>query len=719
MKKILACLLAFIMLSAPVRAYAFDWPWKKGTGNETTEAVAEAEVLSTTVEEEKEEAITEEPEEAETAEETEVAEPAPLEYDYEELVVGTTMPTYGTFFTSMWGNGSSDIDVRDLIHGYNLVEWDSENSGFILDPSVVSGHVVRETAAGDHTYTITLQNDLRWSDGSRITAYDYAFSYLLRMEPELTRLGATPEDMEYLVGYKNYVADRIAYTADLERNNGNVNAVTREIPRLSGLRVTNDTQMTITISHTMLPFFSELALLDCAPCPISVIAPDCTVRDSATGVYIDGKFTAELLKSTLLGEDGYLTRPTLTCGPYKLVSYEGQEAKFELNEYYKGDANGAKPTIERVIFKQANPETMIDELMAGDYGLLTRTSGAALVQKGMNAIQKDPRYTVANYPRSGMGFIAFNMERPGLDSKEVRQAIAHCIDKDAFVGETVSNFGLRVDGYYGLGQWMYRLLSGTLPYPVEEPENATTAEKSAYERELARWEELAKEMEEFPIYEKDASEAVRLLEKDGWTLNREGDPFDPEKDDVRCKRIDGELEALDLKLVYAKGASVEKSLKDLAEPLAEVGIGLTVESSDKLLDLYYGYEERDYDLIFLATDFKVLYDPSKQFEPEGPSNYYGIDDDELYDLAEDMIRTEPGDLLTYCEKWVDFQERFIELEPIIPIYSNIYFDFYPRVLQNYAIPNYTSWAQAVVPAFMDDIPEEEEVAEEEEDVFND
>ena len=158
---------------------------------------------------------------------------------------------------------------------------------------------------------------------------------------------------------------------------------------------------------------------------------------------------------------------------------------------------------------------------------------------------------------------------------------------------------------------------------------------------------------------------------------------------------------------------------NLAEPMAEVGIVLKTETSDKLLELYYGHEERDYDLIFLATDFNVLFDPSPSFEPEGAFNYYGTDDDELYDLAEDMIRTEPGDLLDYCGKWLDFQEYFIEQEPIIPIYSNIYFDFYPRVLREYAVADYSSWAQAVVPAYMSDIPEEDMIEEEEEDVFND
>ena len=48
----------------------------------------------------------EEPFDAETAEEAELP---PLNYDYEELVVGNTMPMTGAFFTGMWGNNSRDL----------------------------------------------------------------------------------------------------------------------------------------------------------------------------------------------------------------------------------------------------------------------------------------------------------------------------------------------------------------------------------------------------------------------------------------------------------------------------------------------------------------------------------------------------------------------------------------------------------------------------------
>ena len=52
---------------------------------------------------------------------------------------------------------------------------------------------------------------------------------------------------------------------------------------------------------------------------------------------------------------------------------------------------------------------------------------------------------------------------------------------------------------------------------------------------------------------------------------------------------------------------------------------------------------------------------------------------------------------------------------MIPLYSNVYFDFYPRVLHDYDPSSNLSWSQAVVPAYMSDVEDEEEVPEEEDD----
>ena len=616
----------------------------------------------------------------------------PLTYDYDELVVGTLMPMYGNFTTALWGNSSSDADVRDLIHAYNLVQWDNDNGGFILDESVVSGSVVTENGAGDHTYTLALYDDLYYSDGSPITARDYAFSFLLRMAPEIEELGGTPMQADYIVGYEDYVS-------------GAANS-------LSGIRVIDDNQLSITLAGEYLPFFYEVALLDCIPLPIGEIAPGCIVADDGDGVYIRNEnpnlpspFTAELLERTLLDEtNGYLSHPRVTSGPWRLLTFENQEATFEINEYYKGDAEGYLPVINRLVFRLADRETMLDELMNCDYGLLNKVTRADDIQDGMRRLAEDGRYTVSNYQRTGLSYLSFCMEKPGVSQQEVRQAIAMCLDKDGLTDDYVSNFGLRVDGYYGMGQWMVQMLNGTLSFPEEEPEeDATAREKADYEEKIEQWEALVERWEALKVYDFDPQAAAALLEQNGWRLNGEG---------IREKNLNGETVTLDLVLYYPEENPVGAYLEErLVQPLQEAGIRLKVEPREALLEDYYSLGDRGCDMLYLASNFETAFEPSGIFEPGGEQNHTRLNDAALYDLAVEMRRTEPGDLLSYCEKWLNFQEEFIDQLPLIPVYSNVYFDFYPRVLHDYTITASTTWSQAVVGAYMSDIEDEEEEEE--------
>ena len=99
--------------------------------------------------------------------------------------------------------------------------------------------------------------------------------------------------------------------------------------------------------------------------------------------------------------------------------------------------------------------------------------------------------------------------------------------------------------------------------------------------------------------------------------------------------------------------------------------------------------------MYLATNFEVLYDAAVHFsldeDGEPIWSYTGLQDEALYEIADKMRHTEPGDYLTYIKHWLAFQERFAELQPAIPIYSNVYFDFYTSLLQNYNISSNVSW----------------------------
>lgn len=205
-------------------------------------------------------------------------------YPTDELVVGATTALSGNFFNEMWGNNTSDLDVRMLLHGYNLVQREYETGMFVVDDSVVSGLVVTREDNGDRTYTLELYDDMTYSDGTPITARDYAFSILLSMAPEMAAIGAATNASNHIVGSDEYKA-------------GTAGA-------LAGLRVLSDTQLSLRVKAEYLPFFYELGLLNYTPYPISVIAPGCEVADDGEGAYIrnidsavtEPIFTAELLE---------------------------------------------------------------------------------------------------------------------------------------------------------------------------------------------------------------------------------------------------------------------------------------------------------------------------------------------------------------------------------------------------------------------------------------
>ena len=205
----------------------------------------------------------------------------------------------------------------------------------------------------------------------------------------------------------------------------------------------------------------------------------------------------------------------------------------------------------------------------------------------------------------------------------------------------------------------------------------------------------------------------------------EAEAFDPEKDTVRYKKTKDGLKALQLTLAYPEGSAAGEALEGtLVKSLAEGGIELKVEAipTGELFPQYYREEKVKYDMYFLGTNFDVVYDPSLYFTETKDGHHQwktnGLVDDEMWQLTVDMRKTEPGDLAGYCGKWLKYQERIAEQVPVLPIYSNTYYDFYPEALQGYEIAANISWPQAINAAFLDEYVEEE-LPEGEEEEFID
>ena len=429
----------------------------------------------------------------------------------------------------------------------------------------------------------------------------------------------------------------------------------------------------------------------------------------------------------------------------------------------KLDLSGAeiwlvKPTIEKVAFVVADNDTLIQKLAEGELHLVNKVTYGPTILRGMGVGAEDDEIAKAareagirfqNYPRIGLSFLTFTYDWPTVHDKEVRQAIAWCMDRDLLTAEYCGNretgqtFGTRVDGYFGIEQWEYLLVTGQISYPVnfiEEPAEPVVVEEGEeqedltkkytnryvrtqeeYDKAVAAWDALREEWENALVkYTVDLDKANVLLDKAGWTLSPDGSPY--QEGGVRCKKMDdGSIIALDLKMMYPEGnhmaeimtesgkdevAEDGKGTKCFVDNLAKVGIKLELVPApmEDLLKSYYRQTERTTDMIYLATNFHVIVDPSITYSTDTTKNHeiwnntYS-DDEDLWYRAVNMRKTEPGDIFIYVSKWISFQQRYNEVLPTIPIYSNIYFDFFNQYLQNYFITGQVTWSQAILPAY--------------------
>ena len=592
-----------------------------------------------------------------------------------EITVGSTNQMSGFFFTDMWGNNTADIDVRALLHAYSTVAI-SRNGTYEIDTTVVNeARLTQDFASGDKTYTFEINPDLVYNDGTPITAADFVFSVLLQAAPEIYELGGIPSGMSQFVGYEAYASG--------------------ETDVFAGVRLLDEHRFALTISGEYLPYFYETLLISVTPYPVSVIAPGFEVADDGEGAYLRYAATEEaedeaadaaqaeapelvdVLRESILDEEtGYLYNPQLTSGPYSLVSYdkEAHVATFEINENYLGNFEGRKPTIDRIVFKQVYNDTLLEELESGEVDIVNKVTAGDVISDGIALLgQEGSTLNSTNYLRAGYGFLALSCDLGVTQSQNVRQAIAYLTDAEGFLAEFLRGYGMRTYSYYGYGQWM------------------ATSQLERLNTELNH-------------YDLNVDAAIALLEEEGFTLNADGEAYDAEAGGVRYRQTeDGSLEALSVRWATLSDNPGCETLMEYTIPYMEQA-GFEVLTDEmtfsEMLTYYYRQTDRTYNMFYMATNFDFIFDPYYTFHPgeeyQGTRNTSGIADEELFNLAGELRRTDVGDNETYLEKWFALQQRYNEVLPTIPLYSNVYFDFYSSEVYGYQPSAYYSWASAIL-----------------------
>lgn len=560
------------------------------------------------------------------------------------FIVGT--PKLNGDFIAGFGNSSYDKSVRDML--WALSTYTTTPGGeFLLDETVVKAVETSLDDAGNKTYKFTLNKGLKWSDGSDITAKDYVFGILFAASPEWVEAGNSDTTGDSLVGYAAYHAG--------------------ETEVFEGVKLLGDLEFSVTIGADFLPYFYEVDYASFAPSPMAVWGPDLTIGEDGSSLVGDVAAVANHVATT------ERFAPTVTSGPFAFESFENDVVTLQVNTNYPGDYRGETPKVATVIVKYVDPTTDVDLVISGDVDLVAGVVEGAKIEKAKASDQAD----FVSYKRNGYGMIAFANDFGPTKDNKVRQALAYLIDRNTFLVNILGGYGAMVNGEYGLSQWMY------------------TTQADVVESSLVN-------------YTFNVDKANELLDATEWKFEADGvTPWDAAKAADGYWRYNANKEVLQINHLGTTGNQITDLIgTEWPKGLNRAGVKFTIEWQDfnsLLANYYYSYEldpaERKYHSFNLASGFTEVYDPYYSYHSDFLGTWQNAtqtSDAQLDELMVKMRSLDPTDKETYAKYWLEYQIRWNEVLPVLPIYSNEYFDiFNVRVSGLETTPTY-GWARAIL-----------------------
>ena len=420
------------------------------------------------------------------------------------FILGNTTDLSGKFRYATFGAsnpGAADNDVAGLVNGLDTVVTTKEG-GYTVNDTVVKSFDLTENEDGTATYTIEIYDDLKFSDGSPITAKNYLYFPMAFSTPVAAE--GSGRDARALMNYVGY--DEFA---TFDGTEGSGSAV------MTGLRLLGDYTFSVTVKSDYYPYFYAIAYAGFSPVYKDLwLGADADIADDGEGVYFTGNFYEKKGDSYVLAshiaDSAYANDSSKYpwSGPYVVDSWDASDKSVVLkaNPNFKGNYEGTKPGIETVIYKKIISETQLADLLSGGVDCLAAITGGAATNEAIKAAdESNGGFVYTHYSRAGYGKLGFRADFGPAQFTEVRQAIAYCMDRATFAKDFTGGYGGVVDGPYYSGSWMYK---------------AAVAQGMLLD-----------------AYDTSADSAIRVLEEGGWIYNAEGGEY---TEGVRYKMIPGE-----------------------------------------------------------------------------------------------------------------------------------------------------------------------------------
>lgn len=419
------------------------------------------------------------------------------------IIMGNTTDLSGKFRYAAFGGtnpGAADLDVQNLSTGLETVAITKEG-GYEWNPTVVKSHEETMNEDGTRTYTVTIYDDLKLSDGTPVTVKNYVVFPMVFSSPVgVAAAGKDHQSGMTLEGFKTF------NTYDGTEGSG-----TKE---LAGLRMIDDYTYSITVSADYANYFYAISYAGLSAYDVSLWIGDADVKDDGNGVYFTDDFYAKEGDKYVMA-DHIVTASQNTdttypySGPYVVKSYDSADksAVLELNPNFKGNYEGVKPTIAKVVYKKIVSSTQLEDLKAGTLDVIAGITGGDETNEALAlADGSDGKYVYTHYSRAGYGKLGFRADYGPAQFTEVRQAVAYCMDRAKFAKDFTGGYGGVVDGPYYSGSWMY---------------------KAAVDQGMI-----------LNAYATSVDSAIEVLTEGGWVYDAEGNDY---VEGVRYKKIPGDI----------------------------------------------------------------------------------------------------------------------------------------------------------------------------------
>lgn len=606
--------------------------------------------------------------------------------DAHQLIYGATTEISGDFAPgAWWSNNATDAMIRNMIYDYTTVVMNKEGA-YIVNPTIAADVQGEMNEDGTKTYTIKVNEGLVYNNGDPINIKDFVWATAFGCSPVSTELATKLTSYLTVVGGQEY-HDGTAET-------------------ISGLRMLDDYTMSVTIVSDYVPYYYDITYAAFTAQSMKYwLGEGVDIVDDGNGVYFTG-LTKDAVEATLTDARFNPTATRVSAGAYNLVEFDqaSKQATLEANPNYAGNYEGVKPSIQKIVITRAEDATWADALKTGAFNFYDTITDGEQVNTAMDIIEDEENkaklgygFDYAQFDRPGYGKIMFQCDFGPTQFVAVRHAIALLLDRNEFANTFCAGWGGVVNGPYGTAMWMAQ--------------------------EAEEWLD-----ENLNNYAYNPEAAVEELVADGWVLDAEGNDY---VEGIRYKEVTAE-EAGDYKhnvtladgrilmpLIIEWSSSEGNSVSDLLAVMlangtqtAEAGmkINQNVMTFSELLNYMYRevsegeqYGLKTYGMYNLASNWSTpVYDRSFEFtlDPDMVAQGYNtnfIFDEQLDKLSMDMVYgVEAGDDEGYLAIWESFIQRWNELLPEVPLYSNIYISVFPDWLVDYEQTSYWSFENAIV-----------------------